>query len=112
MTPDLIAFLFLLALCVLFAWWLTSRPDAEPKPKRAPVVGELWPFASTDDPWGGKSRGSAKVLDVKDGWVRYAMLVDGHAGFLFQDERMKLSSFLYCYQPPENATLAACRGQR
>lgn len=66
--------------------WLFKR-------KRPPLPGELWEFKKGDgSPWPSKDYEPVKILDVRDGWVRYSM--DG----FFRDERMTVSSFMYCYR--------------
>ena len=54
-----------------------------------PKPGELWIF-NPEDPFESKYA-PVKILDVKDGWVRYYM------GWAFPDERMKASSFVKMY---------------
>lgn len=66
------------------------------KPKRVPVAGERWYFKDKS-PWPTKD--GVRILDCKDGWVRYAMGLNG--GTIFQDNRMDLPSFRYIYTPGE-----------
>jgi hypothetical protein len=73
-----------------FAWGYFSLHGTF---KRKPQPGEVWSFLESGDPWDGGF--TVKVLEVREGWVRYDM------GGPFSDSRMKMSSFLYCYAPPE-----------
>jgi hypothetical protein len=55
--------------------------------------GQLWKSKSKDgDPFPPKDRDAIKILDFKNGWVRYAYPT------IFTDERMALSSFLYVFE--------------
>lgn len=57
-------------------------------------AGELFIFKGMDgDPFPPKEQKPVKILDVKDGWVRYEI-----DSWIFKDERMKLDNFLYCYR--------------
>ena len=67
------------------------------KPERIPVAGEYWVAKGLDDPFPKKEYTSVKILDVKEGWVRYDF-----GGNIFRDERLRLHSFLYCYQPVDS----------
>lgn len=58
-----------------------------------PVPGELWTLKRDNDPWGGRDNLNIKILDVRDGWVRY------YIGPTFNDERLEMDRFLYCYIP-------------
>lgn len=73
---------------------LFAKPK-KPQP-RFPVPGERWCFGGgiSGDPFPPKGGVTVRILDVKDGWVRYYM------SELLPDERMNMSSFLYCYSPP------------
>ena len=65
--------------------------------RRKPKIGERWEFKDNDrrgDPWGCQGRRTVDILDVKDGWVRFSM------GDFYNDERLKMGSFLFCYRPP------------
>ena len=61
-----------------------KNKDIIPKP------GEKWRLKN-DSPW-PKNYQSVIILDVKDSWVRYDI------NSLFMDQRLKLKSFLYCYE--------------
>lgn len=50
-----------------------------------PTTEEIWAIKD-ESPWPTDKR--IKILDVKDGWVRYSH------GVIFSDERLRLSSFL------------------
>ncbi len=66
-----------------------SDPDAA---KRLPAPGETWIFRKDDgSPW-PKQGCKVKILDVRDDWVLYDMPV-------FRDQRLKMTSFLRCYEP-------------
>lgn len=58
---------------------------------RTPSSGEKW-ILKDGSPWGSKHK-PITVLDVKSGWVRYEI------GTVFNDERLKMGDFLFCYQP-------------
>jgi hypothetical protein len=72
---------------------IASRLVFGPKAKAVPQVGELWLFNGTpnDGPWERKSYTPVRVLDIRDGWVRYDLF----------DSRMKLDSFVRMYRPAE-----------
>ena len=62
-----------------------------------PKPGEIWDFnrQPEQDPWGGKKeKYQAVIIDVKDGWVRYGFV----GSEFYNDERMKLSIFKFCYR--------------
>lgn len=61
-----------------------------------PQVGEEWFLKANDgSPWPLKKYKPVKILDVKDGWVRYAF----QYGFpSFGDERLKVYIFMHVYQ--------------
>lgn len=67
--------------------------------RRKPIPGDdFWYLRDAKiDPWGSKTHNPVRILDVKEGWVRYSM------GELFPDERMKMSAFLFCYKPWDKA---------
>ncbi len=66
------------------------------KKKRIPVPGESWSlFFETEDPWGPTRTVPVKILDVKEGWVRYAF------PNIFTDERMDIKTFIIIYKPVE-----------
>ncbi len=57
------------------------------KPKKPdPKIGETW-FLDKGGPWPKGEFGRVKILDVREGWVRYAY------PSIYTDERMKLRSF-------------------
>lgn len=72
--------------------WLGQifRRRNKPQP---PAPGERWAFVPAPTPWPEKDYPPVIVLDVREGFVRYDM-----KGTSFRDERMALSSFLYCYR--------------
>jgi hypothetical protein len=54
-----------------------------------PAIGEVWQLKILADPW--KDKGLTRIIDVKDGWVKYQI------GWF--DYRLQLDAFLRCYQP-------------
>lgn len=58
---------------------------------KLPEVGEVW-YLRDGSPW-VKMNCPAKILDVRDGWVRYKL-----NDIIYQDERMQIKSFVSCYQ--------------
>lgn len=66
--------------------WYLNRP---PKPK----IDEIWKIKDKDgSPWPNSYSAYSKILDVKDGWVRY------HINEIYPDNRMKISSFVSGHQ--------------
>ena len=97
----------------LFRWWFNGktveRHDMAEAAKSLPEisVGSLWVLkGDKGDPFPSKFRsmgklGAARILDVKDGWVRYSM---GPPAFsLFPDNRQEVGEFLRMYEPWEVA---------
>jgi hypothetical protein len=75
----------------LRAWW-TRRREQEPEPESI-EAGQVWELIPDNrDPFPQK-RVNVDVLDVRAGWVRYAI------GPLLPDLRMKESNFRACYRP-------------
>ena len=72
--------------------WFKRGPKLNGTPIRKPIKGEKW-GRKDGSPWPRSDRPVVTILDVKDGWVRYDM-----GGTIFKDERMVMSSFLYCYK--------------
>jgi len=73
-----------------------KRERAEVK---LPEAGEVW-YINDGSPWVAHDEGnlrSAKILAVREGWVRY-MIDDG---FHYPDERMRVKTFVdrYRYVP-------------
>lgn len=66
-----------------------GKSDNRPIPK----AGEEWVLCSRTDPWGGKKRPTVRIIDVKNGWVRYYM------NRIFRDERKELIAFTDIYVP-------------
>ena len=66
-------------------------------PKRIPVAGEMWVAKGLDDPFPKKEHTPVKILEVKEGWVRYDF-----GGHIFRDERLEVNSFIYCYRPTDS----------
>ena len=67
------------------------------KPVRIPVAGETWYFREDDSPWASKKSQQVQIIDVKNGWVRYYMNKS------FDDNRMKIDSFLFWYRAENDA---------
>ena len=63
-----------------------------------PTIGEEWTLNLIPDPWGGQSFGPVKILDVKDGWVKY------YSGGAFPDVREKLEGFIKAFHKTKSAT--------
>ncbi len=77
----------------IMALWQKS-PDVEKDAVvcAAPVKGEKWLLdIGTSDPFPPKYP-PVRILDVKDGWVRYWM------GSLFDDERKPIDQFMRMYK--------------
>jgi len=75
-------------------WPFTKKPTIPPHEIKLPKIGEKWYLKADDgDPWGRKDYEPVTILDVKDSWVRYKF-----PGHMFQDERMKMSTFVRIYQ--------------
>lgn len=68
------------------------------KPKVIPQPGTVWwlKCAVNDGNPFRRKIPAVEVIEVRSGWVNYRMLPKGG---LFQDESLKLDSFLYCYTP-------------
>ena len=62
--------------------------------RRIPKQGELWTFKD-DSPWPNKF--TVRILEVKEGWVRYWMSQD------MDDNRLKLSTFISLYEVSKDA---------
>lgn len=76
----------------LLFWKKKSVPSVE----SLPIIGSYYELSYQDgSPW-PKDYGypPIKILDAKDGWVRYAFK-DSH---LFSDERMELDTFNRLYK--------------
>lgn len=76
--------------------WIKRFFCAEQKPEikgPSPSAGELWRFTPADDPWGAKNYRPVRILDARDGWVRYDM---GGVS-LFRDERCPVETFVGMY---------------
>ena len=71
---------------------LVMRLLPKKEPVKEPVAGEEW-VLKNDSPWPEPDQKPVKILDVKDGWVRYDM-----QGICFRDERMVMDRFLLCYR--------------
>ncbi len=57
-----------------------------------PKAGEVWIRAIYDSsPWPKRALYEVKIIDVKNGWVRY------YLGEFFPDERMKIDIFTSIY---------------
>lgn len=91
----LILWIVILPGCVIL---LFRKKPIEPLPViDAPSRGELWKFIVKDaSPWDFTGGMVAKILDVKDGWVRYSI------GRPYEDERMEIKYFVEIYKKVED----------
>lgn len=65
----------------------------ETKPLTIVNPGERWILnIHSNDPFEEKPSSPVKILDVRNGWVRYDM------GGIFRDERMEINSFVRMYK--------------
>lgn len=86
--------------------WLFGKKEVKPRP-REPKVGEVWKMEDESpgaDPWEAKPSRNVVVviLDVKDGWVRYAMRMESSVhksvSTTYQDERKPVGDFIQIYK--------------
>lgn len=72
------------------AWIQAVREWAQKRKSQHPqiAIGSLWVLHNYRDPFPTRDRPPVRVLDVKDGWVRY------YIGEAFPDERMSVELFL------------------
>lgn len=72
----------------IFSWFRKTKPIVIDPPK----PGEQWGFKDfkNSSPWPKKGH-TVKILDVKDGWVRYAF------PSVFTDERHTIETFTRMY---------------
>ncbi len=70
-----------------------ERIAIEPEPAPSPNVGEIWALKG-EGPW-PLSTCRVKILDVKEGWVRY------YLSKFYPDLRMKIKTFTDVYQKIE-----------
>jgi hypothetical protein len=76
-----------LAILLLSCWKTPVKTSIEP------VAGEKWILhVDKTDPWGGNKYPPVKILDVKEGWVRYKI-----GDYIFKDERMPVERFVAIY---------------
>jgi hypothetical protein len=62
---------------------------------KMPQPGELWVFDDkAPGPWPLENQTPVKILDVKDGWVRYSWW----GPYVRTDQRKKMTAFRYCYK--------------
>ena len=71
--------------------WLYNL-SRQPLPIKEPEIGDRWIFSPKGDPWGPGDFIPVKILDVRDGWVRYDM------NGIFRDERMEIKEFMSMYK--------------
>ena len=61
--------------------------------RQTPKPGDSWAFMDKQKgPWPSKEYTPVVILDVRDGWVRYDMI-------MVKDQRMKLDLFARMYRP-------------
>lgn len=71
---------------------ITHKKKVSPKKVRYPEIGDVWILRLIKgDPWDSKCI-TAKVLDVKNDWVRY------YSNPIFNDERLQLETFIAIYR--------------
>jgi hypothetical protein len=97
MTSVYIGLLCFIAGLCLGALLIRAGPASFPRlaTKDTPAPGELWVFMpDKKGPWPTDARRHkpVEVLDVREGWVRYAM------GNVFPDERMSVKDFTWMYR--------------
>lgn len=73
-----------------YVLWLFGKPIKQTQ--QIPGCGEAWILKQCNDPWGGRPEAVVKIVDVKEGWVRYDF------PNLFKDQRMRMEMFLFCYE--------------
>jgi hypothetical protein len=82
----------------MFGWFKkigkrTVQPASELSAQLGPEPGQKWVFIPEQkDPWERKHYPPVTILDVRDGWVRYAMQS------VFTDERTTIKSFTRMYR--------------
>ena len=72
--------LLLVFVAALLAWpaWNFLTRFAATRLARMPKPGELWRLSPSKTPWSSEREPYVhRVLDVRDGWVRYALLYNG-----------------------------------
>lgn len=76
---------------------LFHKKENKPSNTVEPNAGEIWVFdPENQNPF--KKQHVVKILAVKDGWVNYSM-----GGHIFNNESMKMDSFLYCFKLKDEA---------
>ena len=85
----------------IFTWFRKKRQESSEYLSSGIHPGEWWAIAPFCDgsPWSPKSHDpifTIKILDVKDGWVRYSM------GKIYNDERMETETFTRIYEKLTN----------
>lgn len=58
-----------------------------------PKAGEKWRLPTESNPWPSPEYRPVKILEVKDGWVKYRI------NEIFPDERRRMDDFLKLYRP-------------
>lgn len=82
-----IAFIFIYVAAIV-GWFFTGPHKVTTETK--PQIDEVW-IKKSDDPWGVTGH-VVKILDVRDGWVRY------HFNAHNPDNRKTIKSFIKYYQ--------------
>jgi hypothetical protein len=83
-----------------FVWFGETAGRGGQQPQREPKPGEFWAVEKhPQNPWANILEG-ARVLDVKDGWVRFERVYDRgtYSSTAIRCERM--SYFQNVFQPP------------
>ena len=61
---------------------------------KMPQIGELWTIDDPDaGPWPLENQIPVKIIDVKEGWVRFSWLGTHHQ----TDDRLRMRLFRWCY---------------
>jgi hypothetical protein len=72
--------------------WISATLKRKLSQSEIITPGEYFEIVTTTDPWGGKRYAPVKIIDVRDGWVRYSF-----GGSPFSDERMRIEDFVALY---------------
>lgn len=90
MTTFVVALGIVLLVLVLTGDRLASRLILGPRAGAVPSPGAMWALRCDDkSPWPSKRYCAVKILDVRDGWVRYDLF----------DSRLKVDDFVRMYRP-------------
>ena len=76
-----------------------KQKSIEKEPEITIAKGQLWIFVPPEDPFEPKKYVPVKILDVRDGWVRYDIV--GNLN-IFRDERHPIKTFMSMYRRVDN----------